>query len=91
MNAPDATQRTVLLILLDDAGSASSSAFGGAPLARTLKLNRYATALFGTCHELPVWETSPMGRFDAWPTDDPVSPDHLVSKQEPMRIAMARQ
>ena len=38
------------------------------PLARTLKLNGYATAQFGKCHEIPVWETSPVGPFDAWPT-----------------------
>jgi arylsulfatase len=38
------------------------------PLARTLKLNGYATAQFGKCHEIPVWETSPAGPFDAWPT-----------------------
>jgi len=39
-----------------------------APLARTLKLNGYATAQFGKCHEVPVWETSPAGPFDSWPT-----------------------
>jgi arylsulfatase A-like enzyme len=39
-----------------------------APLARTLKLNGYATAQFGKCHEVPVWETSPAGPFNAWPT-----------------------
>ncbi len=39
-----------------------------APLAQTLKLNGYATAQFGKCHEVPVWETSPAGPFDAWPT-----------------------
>ncbi len=39
-----------------------------APLAETLKLNRYATAQFGKCHEVPVWETSPMGPFDSWPS-----------------------
>ena len=38
------------------------------PLARTLKLNGYATAQFGKCHEVPVWQTSPAGPFDAWPT-----------------------
>jgi arylsulfatase len=38
------------------------------PLARTLKLNGYATSQFGKCHEVPVWQTSPMGPFDAWPT-----------------------
>jgi arylsulfatase len=39
-----------------------------APLAETLKLNGYATAQFGKCHEVPVWETSPMGPFTQWPT-----------------------
>jgi len=38
------------------------------PVARTLKLNGYATAQFGKCHEVPVWQTSPVGPFDAWPT-----------------------
>jgi arylsulfatase A-like enzyme len=39
-----------------------------APLAETLKLNGYSTAQFGKCHEVPVWETSPLGPFDAWPS-----------------------
>jgi arylsulfatase A-like enzyme len=39
-----------------------------AALAMTLKLNGYSTAQFGKCHEVPVWETSPMGPFDQWPT-----------------------
>ena len=39
-----------------------------APLAEILKLNGYSTAYFGKCHEVPVWETSPMGPFDSWPT-----------------------
>ena len=39
-----------------------------APLAETLKLNGYATAQFGKCHEVPCWETSPAGPYDAWPT-----------------------
>ncbi len=38
-----------------------------APLAETLKLNGFATAQFGKCHEVPVWETSPLGPFDSWP------------------------
>ncbi|MGP0098333.1 MAG: arylsulfatase [Terriglobales bacterium] len=130
---PPAGAPNVLLILIDDAGFGSSSAFGGpcrtpnaeklaagglkynrfhttalcsptrqalltgrnhhsagmggiteiatgapgyssvlpntiSPLARTLKLNGYSTAQFGKCHEVPVWETSPVGPFDAWPT-----------------------
>src|SRR6476620_4626098 len=39
-----------------------------APLAETLKLNGYSTAQFGKCHEVPVWQTSPLGPFDAWPS-----------------------
>jgi arylsulfatase A-like enzyme len=39
-----------------------------APLAMTLKLNGYSTAQFGKCHEVPVWQTSPLGPFDQWPT-----------------------
>ncbi len=39
-----------------------------APLAVTLKLNGYSTAQFGKCHEVPVWQTSPMGPYDQWPT-----------------------
>ena len=129
---PPAGAPNVLIILLDDAGFGSSSAFGGpchtptfeklaaeglkynrfhttalcaptrqalmtgrnhhsvgmgtiteiatsapgqsslrpntkAPIALTLKLNGYSTAMFGKCHEVPVWESSPMGPFDHWP------------------------
>ena len=39
-----------------------------APLARVLTLNGYSTAQFGKCHEVPVWETSPMGPYRQWPT-----------------------
>ena len=39
-----------------------------APLAEILRLNGYSTAQFGKCHEVPVWETSPMGPFTQWPT-----------------------
>ncbi len=38
------------------------------PLARTLTLNGYSTAQFGKCHEVPVWQTSPMGPFGEWPS-----------------------
>jgi arylsulfatase len=38
-----------------------------APLAEILKLNGYATAQFGKCHEVPTWQTSPTGPFDQWP------------------------
>jgi arylsulfatase A-like enzyme len=39
-----------------------------APVAMTLKLNGYSTAQFGKCHEVPVWQSSPLGPFDAWPS-----------------------
>ena len=38
-----------------------------AALAMTLKQNGYSTAQFGKCHEVPPWQTSPIGPFDAWP------------------------
>jgi len=39
-----------------------------APLAKILRYNGYSTAQFGKCHEVPVWETSPMGPYRQWPT-----------------------
>jgi arylsulfatase A-like enzyme len=39
-----------------------------APLPEILRLNGYSTAQFGKCHEVPVWEASPVGPFDRWPT-----------------------
>jgi arylsulfatase len=38
-----------------------------AAVAKILRDNGYSTAQFGKCHEVPVWETSPMGPFDHWP------------------------
>ena len=38
------------------------------PLARTLVYNGYSAAQFGKCHEVPVWQTSPAGPYDSWPT-----------------------
>jgi arylsulfatase A-like enzyme len=49
-------------------GNSSLRPNNKAPLAQTLTLNGYSTAQFGKCHEVPVWQTSPMGPFDAWPT-----------------------
>jgi arylsulfatase len=39
-----------------------------APLPEILRLNGYSTAQFGKCHEVPVWEATPVGPFDRWPT-----------------------
>jgi arylsulfatase len=39
-----------------------------APLAEILKLNGYSTAQFGKCHEVPVFESTPIGPYEHWPT-----------------------
>ncbi len=39
-----------------------------APLAEVLRLNGFSTAQFGKCHEVPVFEATPIGPFDRWPT-----------------------
>jgi arylsulfatase A-like enzyme len=64
-----------------------------APLAETLTLNGYSTAQFGKRHEVPVWETRPLGPFDAWPGKGGgfEAADHLISPEERLRVAMARQ
>jgi arylsulfatase A-like enzyme len=49
-------------------GSTSSIPNTAASVAKVLKYNGYSTAQFGKCHEVPVWETSPVGPFDHWPT-----------------------
>ena len=49
-------------------GNSSLRPNSKAPLAMTLKLNGYSTAQFGKCHEVPVWQSSPMGPFDSWPS-----------------------
>ncbi|HTZ24210.1 MAG TPA: hypothetical protein VMC83_09480 [Streptosporangiaceae bacterium] len=39
-----------------------------APLAEVLRLNGYATAQFGKCHEVAMRQASPAGRVAmAWP------------------------
>lgn len=39
-----------------------------AQVSEVLRLNGYSTAQFGKCHEVPMWETSPVGPMDRWPT-----------------------
>ncbi len=39
-----------------------------ATIAEVLRLNGYATAQLGKCHEVPTWEWSPAGPFERWPT-----------------------
>jgi arylsulfatase A-like enzyme len=39
-----------------------------ATVAEILRLNGYNTAMFGKNHLTPMWETSPAGPFDRWPT-----------------------
>jgi arylsulfatase A-like enzyme len=49
-------------------GYSSVRPIEAAPLAEVLQLNGFSTGQFGKCHEVPVWETSPMGPFRQWPT-----------------------
>ena len=37
-------------------------------IGEILRLNGYSTAWFGKGHVTPMWETSPAGPFDRWPT-----------------------
>jgi len=39
-----------------------------ATVAEVLRMNGYNTAMFGKNHLTPMWETSPGGPFDRWPT-----------------------
>jgi arylsulfatase len=39
-----------------------------ASVAEVLRQNGYSTAAFGKWHNTPVWEISPAGPFDHWPT-----------------------
>jgi arylsulfatase A-like enzyme len=39
-----------------------------ATVAEILRLNGYGTAMMGKAHVTPMWETSPAGPFDHWPT-----------------------
>jgi arylsulfatase A-like enzyme len=39
-----------------------------ASIARVLRGYGYSTAAFGKWHNTPVWEISPIGPFDRWPT-----------------------
>lgn len=49
-------------------GNSSIRPKNKAPIAETLRLNGYSTAQFGKCHEVPLWEVSPVGPFGQWPT-----------------------
>jgi arylsulfatase len=39
-----------------------------ATIAEILRLHGYSTAMFGKAHVTPLWESSPAGPFDRWPT-----------------------
>jgi len=49
-------------------GYSSARPNTAANVGEVLRLNGYSTAYFGKCHEVPTWETSPIGPFDHWPT-----------------------
>jgi arylsulfatase A-like enzyme len=59
---------TVTEIATSAPGACSLKPNNKAPLPETLKLNGYSTAQFGKCHEVPVFQNSPIGPFDMWPT-----------------------
>jgi arylsulfatase len=40
----------------------------GVSIAEVLRENGYSTAAFGKWHNTPMWEVSPVGPFDRWPT-----------------------
>lgn len=39
-----------------------------ATVAEILRQNGYSTGMFGKAHVTPMWETSPAGPYDRWPT-----------------------
>jgi arylsulfatase len=41
-----------------------------ATIAEVLRLNGYSTSAYGKMHQTPVWEVSPSGPFDHWPTGE---------------------
>src|SRR5580700_8844784 len=49
-------------------GYTSERPLSTAPLAETMKLNGYSTAMFGKTHEFTPWELSVSGPFESWPT-----------------------
>jgi arylsulfatase A-like enzyme len=57
-----------------------------APLAETLRLNGYSTAQFGKCHEVPVWQTSPVE-----PDRRPEEGYHLTEDLTDRSVAWAKQ
>jgi arylsulfatase A-like enzyme len=59
---------TVTEIATAAPGACSLRPNSKAPLAETLRLNGYSTSQYGKCHEVPVFQNSPVGPFDMWPT-----------------------
>jgi arylsulfatase A-like enzyme len=49
-------------------GYTSERPLSTAPLAETMRLNGYSTAMFGKTHEFTPWELSVSGPFESWPT-----------------------
>jgi arylsulfatase A-like enzyme len=59
---------TIPEISADFPGYTSVLPKSAAPLPEVLRQNGYSTAAFGKWHNTPVWEISPTGPFDRWPT-----------------------
>ncbi|TGQ40537.1 MULTISPECIES: arylsulfatase [unclassified Mesorhizobium] len=51
-------------------GNDSIRPASAAPIAEILRLNGYNTAAFGKMHQTPLWEVSPIGPFERWPTGE---------------------
>jgi arylsulfatase A-like enzyme len=67
-NAHSANMGSVAELATAFPGQTSEIPKNKAPLAETLKLNGYSTAMFGKSHEFTPWETGITGPFDQWPT-----------------------
>ena len=67
-NAHSANMGSVAELATAFPGQTSEIPKNKAPLAETLKLNGYSTAMFGKSHEFTPWETGITGPLDQWPT-----------------------
>src|SRR5690349_13106427 len=57
---------TVVDLARGDAGYTSIIPKSAATLAQVLRANGYDTAAFGKHHNIPTWQSGPLGPFDQW-------------------------
>ena len=67
-NHHSAGMGTVTEMATSAPGNSSVRPKSMAPITEVLKLNGYSTANIGKCHEVPLWQVTPVGPFDQWPT-----------------------